>query len=94
MEGVVKDLAELLSGFEFVRDLHVLGMSIGIASDIESADLVRTARRRGLRIEAAGDTGVCLQLPLVVSDEDKLALLGRLGETLKAIERETADLSI
>jgi acetylornithine/N-succinyldiaminopimelate aminotransferase len=86
--------AEQLSGFEFVRDVNVLGMTIGIETDIESAEIVRSARRRGLRIESAGETAIRIQPPLVMSDADQQLLLTRLGETIEAVERDTADLSI
>ena len=69
-------------------------MSIGIETDIESADIVAAAERHGLRIETAGNTAICIQPPLVISREDQETLLARLGETIEAIERETADLSI
>lgn len=87
-------LAEQLSGFEFVRDVHVLGMTIGIEFDIESADIVRAARRRGLRIASAGDTGIFIQPPLVMTDEDQQTMLALLDATMEAIERETAELRI
>ena len=87
-------LAEQLSGFEFVRDVHVLGMTIGIEFDIESADIVRAARRRGLRIASAGDTGIFIQPPLVMTDADQQTMLALLGATMEAIERETAELRI
>jgi acetylornithine/succinyldiaminopimelate/putrescine aminotransferase len=86
--------AEQLSGFEFVRDVNVLGMTIGIETDIESAEIVRSASRRGLRIESAGETAIRIQPPLVMSDADQQILLTRLGETIEAVERDTADLSI
>ncbi len=87
-------LAEQVSGFEFVRDVNVLGMSFGIETDIESADIVAKANRRGLRIESAGDTAIRIQPPLVISQADQETLLAKLGETMEAIEHETADLSI
>jgi acetylornithine/succinyldiaminopimelate/putrescine aminotransferase len=69
-------------------------MTFGIETDIESADVVRAARNKGLRIEAAGEIGFCIQPPLVIRDDDQQALLTRLGETLEAIEQQTAELSI
>ncbi|MFK8113891.1 MAG: aminotransferase class III-fold pyridoxal phosphate-dependent enzyme [Rubripirellula sp.] len=87
-------LAEQLHGFEFVRDVHVLGMTIGIETDMENAAIVRAAARKGVRIEAAGETAVRLQLPIQLSDEDQQSLLERLGETMAAIERETAEMAI
>lgn len=94
MRDLAVSLAEQLSGFEFVRDVNVLGMSFGIETDIDSAEIVAAADRRGLRIETAGDTAIRIQLPLIISQEDQESLLARLGETMEAIERETADLSI
>lgn len=94
MRDFAVNLAEQLSGFEFIRDVNVLGMSVGIESDIESADIVATAACRGLRIEAAGDTAIRMQPPLVLNQSDRTILLAKLCETMEAIERETADLSI
>jgi acetylornithine/N-succinyldiaminopimelate aminotransferase len=94
MQAFAVSLAEQLSGFEFVRDINVLGMNIGIETDIESTALVRSAARKGIRIEAAGETAVRLQLPLVLTDHDQQTLLTRIGEMMEAIEREAAELSI
>ncbi len=85
-------VAERLGGFEFIRDLHVLGMTIGIETDIESAELVHAAARRGLRVEASGERGIRLQLPLVISDDDRDALLIRIGEAMEVIERATTEI--
>ena len=87
-------LAEKLSGFEFVRDMHVTGMTIGIECDIHAVDIVSAASANGLRIEPAGETAVRLQPPLVMSDEDQQLLLKRLLNTMKAVEQETVDLTL
>lgn len=94
MRDLAVSVAEEIGGFEFVRDVHTLGVSIGIESDIESADIVAAAARSGLRIETAGDTAIRLQPPLVISQADQATLLERLSQTMEAIERETADLSL
>jgi acetylornithine/N-succinyldiaminopimelate aminotransferase len=94
MQKFVLAVAEQLRGFEFVRDVNVLGMTIGIETDVESASIVQTARSRGLRIEPAGETAIRIQPPLVMSDDDREALLTLLGETIEAVERETANIRI
>jgi acetylornithine/succinyldiaminopimelate/putrescine aminotransferase len=80
-------LAEKVGGFEFVRDLHVSGMTIGIETDIVANEIVTAAGRRGLRLETAGETAVRMQLPLVIRDEEWELLLQRLGDSLEKIER-------
>ncbi len=84
-------IAETVSEFEFVRDVQATGMTIGIQTDLESEQLVRIAFEQGLRIERAGDLAVRLQLPLVVTGEDKRILISRLRETLAAMQRTTAE---
>ncbi|MGB7328050.1 MAG: aminotransferase class III-fold pyridoxal phosphate-dependent enzyme [Rubripirellula sp.] len=86
-------IAETISMFEFVRDVHATGLTIGIETDIESATLVRAAAKRGLRIEAAGDLGVRVQLPLKLSPDDQSIFIDRLGETMRDIETATAEMS-
>ena len=87
-------MAEQLSGFEFVRDVHVLGMTLGIETDIDSRDLVSAAAARGLCVESAGETAIRLHPPLVMSDADRQLMLDRLVESMEVIERETAELSL
>ena len=87
-------IAEQLSGFEFVRDMRVSGMTIGIECDVNSVDVVAAAAANGLRVEAAGDTAILMQPPLLISGEDRQLLLKRLNETMEAIERETAELTL
>ena len=87
-------LAEQLSGFEFVRDIHHLGMTVGIEFDVESSEVVAAAKRTGLRIEAAGDVGIRIQLPLVISDDDQRMFLDKIAESMELIERDTAELGV
>ena len=87
-------IAEHLSGFEFVRDMRVSGMTIGIECDVNAVDVVAAAAANGLRVEAAGDTAIHIQPPLLISEEDRQLLLKRLVETMEAIERETAELTL
>jgi acetylornithine/succinyldiaminopimelate/putrescine aminotransferase len=84
-------LAEQVSGFEFVRDLHVAGQTMGIETDISAGEIVAAASKQGLLIEAAGDTAVRMQLPLVVSQEDCDALISRLGSAFQHVEHESID---
>lgn len=94
MQKFVLAFAEQLRGFEFVRDVNVLGMTIGVETDVDAASVVQTARSRGLRVEKAGSSAIRIQPPLVMSDDDREALLKLLGETMEAVERETSDLRI
>ncbi len=87
-------IAEQLSGFEFVRDMRVTGMTIGIECDVNAVDIVAAAAANGLRVEPAGDTAIYIQPPLLISEEDRQLLLKRLVETMEAIERETAELTL
>jgi acetylornithine/succinyldiaminopimelate/putrescine aminotransferase len=87
-------MAEQLSEFEFVRDMNVTGMTIGIECDVSAVDVVAAAAAHGLRVESAGDTAIRMQPPLLMSEEDRQILLKRLVETMKAIERETAELTL
>ena len=87
-------IAEQLSGFEFVRDMRVTGMTIGIECDVNAVDVVAAAAANGLRVESAGDTAIRIQPPLLISEEDRQLLLKRLVETMEAIERETAELTL
>ncbi|MDB4621775.1 aminotransferase class III-fold pyridoxal phosphate-dependent enzyme, partial [Rubripirellula sp.] len=87
-------IAEQLSGFEFVRDMRVTGMTIGIECDVNAVDVVAAAAANGLRVESAGDTAIRIQPPLLMSQEDRELLLKRLMDTMKAIERETAELTL
>ncbi|MBD53675.1 MAG: hypothetical protein CMM05_01140, partial [Rhodopirellula sp.] len=87
-------IAERLSGFEFVRDMRVTGMTIGIECDVNAVDVVAAAVANGLRVETAGDTAIRIQPPLLISEEDRQLLLKRLVETMEAIERETAELTL
>ncbi|EMI17483.1 bifunctional N-succinyldiaminopimelate-aminotransferase/acetylornithine transaminase protein [Rhodopirellula maiorica SM1] len=86
-------LAEAIAGFEFIRDIHVTGMTIGIETDLAATEMVSAAARNGLRIEPAGETSIRLQPPIHFSDEDRHALLERLVETMQAIEQSSTELS-
>ncbi len=91
---VVTAVAELVGGFDFVRELHDFGTTIGIEMDIESAELVAAAAKCGLRLESAGEAAVRLQLPLVLSEEDRDRMLDRLRQSLEAIELATAEIGV
>lgn len=87
-------LAESLSEFEFVRDVHAAGMTLGVETDIEADELVEAARSKGLRIEVAGDTAFRLQLPLLTTADQRSALLDTLKQAMESVQRETASLGI
>ena len=93
-EPLVVAIAQLIGGFEFVRDLHATGLTIGIETDLDVEQLVRTASRNGLRISPAGVTSVCLQPPLQISEADRQQLLNRLARTMESLEREFAEPSL
>ena len=86
-------IAECIGHFEFIRDIHATGMTIGIETDIQAGELVRSAAaRHGLRIEAAGETSIRLQPPLLISDDDQEDLLKRISATMDVFRRDFADL--
>ena len=87
-------VAEQLKGFEFVRDMNVTGMTIGIETDVSAEDVVAAAAASGLRVEAAGDAGIRLQPPLLMREEDRRLLLARLVESMEVIERETSGMAL
>jgi acetylornithine/succinyldiaminopimelate/putrescine aminotransferase len=87
-------LAESLSEFEFIRDVHATGMTLGIEADIESSELVRAAQTQGLRIETAGETAFRLQLPLLIEDDERDDLLDKLKQAMELVQRETASLGV
>lgn len=87
-------LAESLGGYQFIRDIHVSGMTIGVQADIESDELVKAASDQGLRIESAGLTAFRIQPPLVMRDEDRKHLLEMMTQAMESVERETASLGV
>jgi acetylornithine/succinyldiaminopimelate/putrescine aminotransferase len=84
------ELAEVVSEFEFVRDLNRFGMSMGIETDVESEAIVAQAARDGLRIESAGDNAFRFQLPLALSDSEWGDFLDRFKHILSAIRSRFA----
>lgn len=94
MQEFAVALAESLSEFEFVRDVQVSGMTLGVEADIESGELVQAARRNGLRIESAGQTAFLLQPPLLVNDDDTRQLLDTLKQAMESVQRETVSLGV
>jgi len=74
--------------------MNVTGMTIAIECDVNAVDVVAAAAANGLRVESAGDTAIRMQPPLLMSEEDRQLLLKRLVDTMKAIERETAGLTL
>ena len=91
MENFAVALAEKIGQFEFVRDANVCGMTIGVVTDIDADAIVRSANEEGVRMEAAGDTSVRMQLPLVADKNDLAEIVQCFGQSLERIERETAD---
>tara|TARA_R110002049_G_scaffold4601_5_gene32133 strand:- start:190354 stop:191652 length:1299 start_codon:yes stop_codon:yes gene_type:complete len=94
MSDFAVQVAECIGHYEFVRDIHATGMTLGIQTDVQSSELVRAAARHGLRIEPAGDTSIRLQPPLVMTDTDQDDLLKRLGATMDVVRRDFADLVV
>ena len=87
-------VAEVLGEYQFIRDVHVSGMTLGIEADIMSEELVQAARQQGLRIESAGDTAFRLQPPLVLRDEDQRHLLEMMTQAMDSVKRATANFEV
>ena len=94
MQEFAIELAETIGGFEFIRDIHAMGMTFGVQADIDTTVLVAAANRQGLRIEASGQSAFRIQLPLLVSEEDRQQLIKRVKQTMEMVERETANLGV
>jgi acetylornithine/succinyldiaminopimelate/putrescine aminotransferase len=94
MHEFAVELAETLGGFQFIRDLHVTGMTLGVQADIECRELIQVARSEGLRIESAGETAIRLQVPLVIRDQDRQHLLEMMKRAMESVERKTASLGV
>ncbi|MDG2224625.1 MAG: aminotransferase class III-fold pyridoxal phosphate-dependent enzyme, partial [Rubripirellula sp.] len=88
------ELAGCVSRFEFVRDIQMLGLSIGLETDLESELLVRAAKQRQLRLDVAGETAVRIQLPLSVTEQDRRLVVELIEATMASIQLSTADLSV
>lgn len=80
-------LAERLATRECVRDLHVTGRSIGIELDLPSVQWQRAAADVSLRVSTAGEFGIALQPPLVLSSDEQSELLMRIDLVFDRIER-------
>ncbi|MGB1924954.1 MAG: aminotransferase class III-fold pyridoxal phosphate-dependent enzyme [Rubripirellula sp.] len=87
-------IAEAISGFEFIRDINVTGLTIGIETDLDSSLIVDTAKRHGLILRAAGPTAICLQPPLRFNTIEESALIERIGYTMETLEQEFSDPSL
>ena len=87
-------IAEAISGYEFIRDINATGLTIGIETDIESSRIEHIAKQHGVRLRVAGDTAVCLQPPLQISEIEQEALVERLNCTMESLEREFSDASL
>ena len=84
-------LAEVLGGYEFIRDLNALGMTFGIETDIPSDEIIETAKGFGFQIEPSGETAVRMQLPLLLEEDQWMEVLEALGTTLQNIESRTSE---
>lgn len=82
-------LAKRLSGFEFIRDVHAHGGSIGIELDVPASEWIEAAATQRLLLESAGEYAVWVQLPLLLEASEYQQLLTRLGASLEAVERLT-----
>ena len=94
MQDFAVELAEIVSTFEFVRDVNALGLTIGIETDLPSSDIVQAARQRGMRLESAGDHSIRIQPPPVIGEDERNALLQSLAATMEALQRDTAEISL
>ena len=89
-QAFARAVAETIGGFEFVRDVHVLGMTVGVETDLPAESILGAAADRGLRLDAAGETAVLLQPPLQLSTSERDALLERLADVFRAVEATAA----
>lgn len=87
-------LAKQLREFEFVRDVTASGACISIELDVPSAQWIEAASQSYLRLVSAGEYAVLLQLPLIVSTEDRERLLERMIDSLRAVQRLTSVASV
>ncbi len=81
------ELAELLSEFEFVQDIHANGATIGIELDVPASELIEAAAQEKLRLESAGEFAIWMQLPLVIEAADRDDLLSRFVNALQTTSR-------
>ncbi|TWT93247.1 aminotransferase class III-fold pyridoxal phosphate-dependent enzyme [Stieleria varia] len=86
-------LAKRISGFDFLRDIHHCGATIGIDTDLPAEQIIQAATKTGLCLGVCGQTAVLMQLPLIMEPSDQQELLDRIGETMEIVERETAQLT-
>ncbi len=83
-------LAERLSHFEFVQDIHANGTSVGIELDTPSSEVIQAAMNERLLIEPAGEHSIRMQLPLVTQEDVLEVLTQRLATAFEAVERATS----
>ncbi|MCM2374067.1 aminotransferase class III-fold pyridoxal phosphate-dependent enzyme [Aporhodopirellula aestuarii] len=88
VDSFATSLAERLAARESVRDLHVVGRTIGIELDLPSLQWVQVAAGLGLVVATAGDFAVRLQPPLILDADAQADLLDRIDMVFKAIEAE------
>ena len=94
IESLARNIAQRIVGFEFIRDLYVLGSTIGIETDLESRDLISIAAQCGLVLAPAGPTSIQLQLPVVINDDDQQLLVDRIGELMEILERTAININV
>lgn len=88
------ELAQALSAFETIRDMHVTGRTIAIETDVPASEWTTAANQCELEIRPAGDFAIALQPPLVMTDDQQMRLLDRVVQVFELItsqEQEIAD---
>lgn len=79
-------LAELQAGFDFVREVAQRGWWTTLALDLPAAELVNTAKKIGLRLQATGDATVLICPPLVIQPDEIDQTVKLLRQTLELVE--------
>ncbi len=92
--GLAVELAERLSEFEFIQDIHANGANLGIELDGPARELIESAAREHLWLESAGEHAVWMQLPMVMAKSDRDELLSKFVTAIQTTGRMATMASI
>nr|WP_255712997.1 aminotransferase class III-fold pyridoxal phosphate-dependent enzyme [Rhodopirellula sp. JC740] len=79
-------LAERIATRGCVRDMHTCGRTVILELDVESDAWTHRANQHRLHATIASEHSVLFQPPLLISDEDQEALIGRIDRVLADLE--------
>ncbi len=82
-EIVARELEALAARMPCIREVRGRGLMWGLELDREAADVVAAARKEGLLVLTAGSKVVRLLPPLVLTEEELMEGLARLGRALE-----------